>query len=197
MQDAVNLGWKLAAVLTGQSPRELLDSYEPERRAAAQRMVMFGEAQAALIAPGPEVTALRQLVAELLGSAEAIRHLAALTAGADQRYDMGVDDPHPIVGCFAPELDLVSADGPTRLSTVARSGHPLLLDLTEGAVAARLDPPAHVDLLAAEAKAPPATVMLVRPDGYVAWATSSPDPSDPELADLASAVHRWFSGSPQ
>jgi 2-polyprenyl-6-methoxyphenol hydroxylase-like FAD-dependent oxidoreductase len=197
MQDAANLGWKLAAVLHGHSPSELLDSYESERRGAADRMVMYGQAQAALTAPGPEVTALRELVADLLRGRDAVRYVAELTAGTDHRYEMGLDAPHRTVGYFAPELDLVDGDTTVRLSDVARDGRPMLVDLTPDAAASKLGWPDRVTVVTGRSTgAAPATVLLVRPDGYVAWATSSPQPDGDELAGLQVAAARWFGLSP-
>jgi hypothetical protein len=193
LQDALNLGWKLAAVLRGQAPSELLDSYEAERRGAAERMVMYGQAQAALTAPGEDVTGLRTLVAELLASPDVVGRLAALTAGADHRYDPGYDAPHATVGYVAPDLEVSTMDGPVRLAVAARDGRPLLVDLTEDAAAATLDWPGGIAVLSGHSAHPaPATVLLIRPDGYVAWATSAARLDEADLAQLRSVAGRWF-----
>ena len=190
LQDAVNLGWKLAATVDGRAPDGLLDTYEPERRRAAERMIMNARAQSALIAPGPDVTGLRELVTELLGDPVTVQRLAALTSGADVRYDMG--GGHPLVGTFAPDLELKTADGSVRLAELARSARPLLLDLTgDASVAAALSEP-PVDVVTASADTDGPTALLLRPDGYVAWASSSPRPSDEELTALGAALRRWF-----
>jgi 2-polyprenyl-6-methoxyphenol hydroxylase-like FAD-dependent oxidoreductase len=190
LQDAVNLAWKLAAELRGGAPPGLLDTYETERRPAAERMVMYTQAQGALVAPGGDVTALRTLFTELLRSPETVRHLADLTAGTDVRYDMGIAGAHPVVGGFAPELDLETAAGRVRLAELGRTARPLLLDLTEaGALASD-----GLDVVAARAVGddPAVTALLLRPDGYVAWATASPHPTADDLETLHAARRRWF-----
>ncbi|BBA99142.1 putative monooxygenase [Actinacidiphila reveromycinica] len=196
LQDAANLGWKLAAALRGAAPAGLLDSYDAERRQAARRMVLNAEAQSALTAPGSDTTALRELFTELLTRKQVVQHLADLTAGTDVRYAMGLSDPHPAVGYFAPELTLLTATGPTRLADLARTGRPLLIDLTADHVlaAALGDAPAGVDLVTAEEAVPSGDVtgLLVRPDGYTAWACSSPAPSADDLAALRASLDRWF-----
>lgn len=101
LQDAVNLGWKLAAVLRGRVEPELLASYEAERRPAAERVIMHSRAQLALVRPGPEVTALRQLFSELLTDSGIARRLGDLISGAENRY--GTDpDAHPLTGRWVP-----------------------------------------------------------------------------------------------
>ncbi|WP_443069319.1 FAD-dependent monooxygenase [Streptomyces sp. NBC_01362] len=178
LQDAANLGWKLAATLRDTAPPGLLDSYDTERRQAARRMVLNAEAQSALTAPGSDTTALRELFTELLTGKEVVQRLADLTAGTDVRYEMGVPDPHPAVGYFAPELELITGTEKVRLAELARSARPLLIDLTEdGSVAAVL------------AKDQDAV------DPVVAQGVGDPA----ELAGLRTAVERWFTagcGSP-
>nr|WP_055502084.1 FAD-dependent oxidoreductase [Nonomuraea pusilla] len=194
LQDAVNLGWKLAAVLHGGAPPALLDSYETERRRAAHRMVMNAQAQAALIAPGGDVTGLRELFTELLRDRSAVQRLAGLVAGADVRYDMGGTQAHPLVGRFAPDMELDTPAGPVRLAELTRTARPLLLDLTEDAsltqaLALRGD---HVDTVTARPQASAPTALLLRPDCYVAWASASPRPDAAETEELRAALHRWF-----
>ncbi|MEU9836112.1 FAD-dependent monooxygenase [Streptosporangium sp. NPDC048047] len=147
LQDVVNLGWKLAAEIHGWAPPGLLDSYEAERRPAAERVVMHSQAQSALIAPGAEVTALRRLFTELLGDRNVVRHIAATMAGSDIRYDMGVGDGaagdggaggvHSLTGRWAPDLSLDTGTGPVRLAELTADARPLLLDLTEDFSVAR------------------------------------------------------------
>ena len=184
LQDAVNLGWKLAAAILGQAPKDLLDSYESERRQAALRIVTYAEAVTALLAPGTAVTQLRALFGELMRLPDVVRLLADLTAGTDVRYEMG-NDTHPLVGRFAPDLVLHTANGTVRLAELARTGRPLLLDLTETACL----PTDLVDTVTARADGPGPTAMLVRPDGYVAWASDSPTP---DTEELSAALARWF-----
>ncbi|MEU8267532.1 FAD-dependent oxidoreductase [Sphaerisporangium sp. NPDC049002] len=194
LQDAINLGWKLAAEIRGSAPPGLLDSYETERRQAAQRMVMNARAQSALIAPGGDVTGLREVFTELLRDTSTVQRLAELTAGADVRYDMGEPEAHPLVGRFAPDMELRTPAGPVRLAELTRSARPLLLDLTEDASLARTLAPWHgqVDGVTARAPHPAPTALLLRPDCYVAWASASPQPDPTELEALRAALRRWF-----
>ncbi|MFE2110989.1 FAD-dependent monooxygenase [Kitasatospora sp. NPDC059463] len=194
LQDAANLGWKLAAALRDTAPPGLLDSYDTERRRAARRMVLNAEAQSALTAPGSDITALRELFTELLTRKEVVQHLADLTAGTDVRYDMGLTDPHPAVGRFAPELELTTSAGTSRLAELARTARPLLIDLTEdrSPSAELAKAPDAVDAVLASGGPAGLTGLLVRPDGYVAWACGSPRPGPAELAGLRAAVERWF-----
>ncbi|MEV0643915.1 FAD-dependent monooxygenase [Phytomonospora sp. NPDC050363] len=195
LQDAVNLGWKLAAAVGGTAPAGLLDTYEPERRRAAGRMVMNARAQSALIAPGAEVTGLRELFGELLTDPGTVRRLAELTAGADVRYDMGDEGAHPLVGTFAPDLEPPASGGTARPAEHSATGRPLLIDLTEdgSAAAAMASADGRVEVVAGGAVGGQAfTAMLVRPDSYVAWASSSPRPGEAELKALRAAVERWF-----
>jgi hypothetical protein len=183
MQDAANLGWKLAAAIGGTAPAGLLDTYDTERRIAAERLVVYASATNALVAPGSDVSALRTLFAEMLGDASTTRRIAELLAGSDIRYDMGVADAHPLVGRFAPHLDLVTPDGPVRLAELSRRARPLLLDFT-GSLARFQGP---VEVVAAEPVDGVPAAMLIRPDNYVAWAASEPDE-----AGLTAALERWF-----
>ena len=107
MQDAVNLGWKLAAVVNGMGPAGLLDTYESERYPVGERVMMHSLAQLALVAPGPEVGALRELFGELARQPEVAGHMAGLLAGSDVRYDVG--DDHPLSGLMVPDLDSTTA----------------------------------------------------------------------------------------
>ncbi|WP_330181071.1 FAD-dependent monooxygenase [Nocardia sp. NBC_01503] len=198
LQDAMNLGWKLAAELEGRAPEGLLDTYDTERRLAADRAVMQSQTQAALLAPGADVTAMREVFAELLTDRSTVRRLAELISGADIRYDMGEPDPHPLVGRPAPDLDLPLDSGPTRLAELTRAARPLLLDFTaEGALTTALAPWSdRVDIVAARPDEPPATALLLRPDSYVVWACDSARPNAAELRALRAALGRWFGPVP-
>ncbi|GAA4602975.1 2-polyprenyl-6-methoxyphenol hydroxylase-like FAD-dependent oxidoreductase [Actinoplanes octamycinicus] len=170
LQDAINLGWKLAAQVHHRAPAGLLDTYESERRPVAERVVMHTQAQSVLAGPGPAVTALRALFAELLEEEAVVRRLAALIAGTDFRYDG--------VAGLAPDL-----------GALTHAGRPLLVDNTgtlAGTVAPWRD---RVELVTASL--PSGTAMLVRPDTYVAW--SSDDPV-PDTEGLVTALTRWFGG---
>ncbi|MCP2163227.1 FAD-dependent monooxygenase [Goodfellowiella coeruleoviolacea] len=189
LQDAANLAWKLAAAVRGWAPDWLLDSYQTERRALGQRVCAQTRVESALLAPGAEVTALRQFVAQLLERTENLQRVAALVAGADVRYDMGEEDPAAPTGWFVPPLHLTTDDGRAlRLAELLRDARPLLLDLTGGTdlaatAAAWRDRVHRVRATAADAPAP---ALLIRPDGYVAWAGADPD-------GLKAALVRWFS----
>src|SRR6201996_5550148 len=130
LQDVVNLGWKLAAVLKGRVEPALLATYEAERRPAAERVIMHSRAQLALVRPGPEVTALRQLFAELVTDPEIVRRLGDLISGAENCYVAGAE-AHPLAGRWVPEFSVANADGTIRVAELARTGRPLLLDLTD------------------------------------------------------------------
>ncbi|WP_217708118.1 FAD-dependent monooxygenase [Nonomuraea rhodomycinica] len=188
LQDAANLAWKLAAALRGRVPEGLLDSYESERRPSGERVLMHTRAATALMAPGSDVTALRLLLSELLGRTENLRAIAALMAGTDVRHDMGEEHPAAPTGWFAPPLDLTTGDGRARrLAELLRDGRPLLLDLTgTNELAVVAEPWSRgVRRVTATAGDAPAPALLVRPDGYVAWAGDDPD-------TLKAALTRWF-----
>ncbi len=189
MTDVVNLGWKLAAAVHGWAPDGLLDSYHAERFPVGERVIMHSRAQTALIGPGPHITALRQLMDELLANPANVQHISDLMSGADTRYDMGATEEHELTGRWLPDLPLLTADGDTRVAEVLRSGRPLLLDFDgrHGKVAAGWED--RVDVLAATTPAPPAAAVLVRPDSHVAWAGEDADALD-------AALHRWF-GEPR
>ncbi|WP_406104162.1 FAD-dependent monooxygenase [Micromonospora globbae] len=194
LQDAANLGWKLAAQVHGWAPPGLLDSYHAERHPAAERVTTHSQAQLALMSPGPAITALRQVVAELLETPDATAQITDMLAGADVRYRMHHGTPHTLTGRFAPDLDLRVGSRATRLADLMHSGRPLLVDLTGSGHLADLTDAwrDRVDLVTADAPAPPpADALLVRPDGYVAWALG-PDGTD----DLLDALTTWF-GAPR
>ena len=192
LQDAANLGWKLAAVLAGRTGPALLDTYEAERRPAAERVIMHSRAQIALTRPGTEVTALRELFSELLTDPDTVHRLSDLVSGNDNRYAVG-DDAHPLAGRWVPDFAVASAEnGARRVAELARDGRPLLIDLTDGAVvaAAAADIADGITLAAGRPVGDvSATALLVRPDGYVAWASSAPRP---EVDELRCVLAPWF-----
>lgn len=185
LQDAVNLGWKMAAVLRGTAADALLDSYGSERRAAAHRVVTASRAQAALLAPGEDVDGLRTLLGEILTHAPAVDRIAAVVAGTDVRYPVE-HDAHPRAGYFAPDREVSTADGPVRLAELARSGRPLLIDPS-----GTLEASAGVRVVHGTLAGDGPAALLVRPDGYVAWASDSADPSPGEREVLRHTVARW------
>ncbi len=194
MQDAVNLGWKLAQVVRGVSPADLLDTYEAERHPATARSLQLTMAQTALQRPGPRIEALRATIGELMAMDEPRRHLAAQLAGLDVRYELG--EGHPLLGRRMPDLDLVTAAGPLRVYSLLHRARPALVNLGEpGAI--EIAPWAdRVRLLDAEytgawelpvlGAVPAPGAVLIRPDGYVAWVGDGTD------RGLAEALARWF-----
>jgi hypothetical protein len=129
VQDAVNLGWKLAQVVGGTSPESLLDTYHPERHPVAARVLRNTMAQVALSNPGERHQALRDTMTELLGMDEPRRRIASMLSGLDIRYDLG--EGHPLLGRRLPDLDVRTADGPTRVSSLLHDARPVLLNLGE------------------------------------------------------------------
>jgi 2-polyprenyl-6-methoxyphenol hydroxylase-like FAD-dependent oxidoreductase len=199
LQDAINLGWKLAATCHGWAPPGLLDTYQTERHPVGQRVMMQSQAQLALLAPGTEVTALRELFGEMLRHPAAVAHIATTMAGADIRYDMGEPDAHQLVGGWAPDLSFETENGPRQLSDFTATGHPLLLDFTDehtmvGEAHRWRDRITTVAGRTNDDDSP--TCLLLRPDCYVAWATDSPRPTESEHTELSAALSAWF-GQPR
>jgi 3-(3-hydroxy-phenyl)propionate hydroxylase len=194
VQDAVNLGWKLAQVVSGTSPDRLLDTYQAERHPVAARVQQNTMAQTALLRPDARTDALRVTMSELLSMDEPRQRISAMICGLDIHYDLG--DGHPLLGRRMPDLDLVTSDGSRRVFALLHEARPVLLNLAEPG---RVDIAPWADRVQlAEAKyagpwelpvlgpvAAPAAV-LIRPDGHVAWAG---DPADPGLPDALTA---WF-----
>ena len=193
VQDAVNLGWKLARVVSGTSPDSLLDSYSAERHPVGAAVLRSSMAQVALGRPDERSQALREVMAELLVMDEPRRRIVGMLAGLDVRYDLG--EGHPLIGRRMPDLDLQGPNGPTRVSTLLHAARPVLLDLAgsdtlpEAAgvrhVRARYD---GVWELPVVGEVPAPAAVLIRPDGYVAWAGTPTDPA------LPAAIHTWFGG---
>ncbi|MFF5187966.1 FAD-dependent monooxygenase [Streptomyces sp. NPDC000345] len=198
LQDAVNLAWKLAARVRGWGTEELLDSYHAERHPVGERVQMNTRAQLALMNPDRQhITPLRALFEELLALPEANRHITEMINGLSVRYDLGRagDTPaHPLVGRFAPDLTLKSADGDTTVAQCLADGRGALFVLADRAdlAAAALGWAARVRTVTAAAGDRPAAAMLVRPDGYCAWATDTEDASPEDRASLISSLTHWF-----
>ena len=129
VQDAVNLGWKLAQVVNRTAPESLLDTYHAERHPVAARVLRNTMAQVALMRPDDRIEALRDTVSELLNMDEPRKRFAALMSGLDIHYDLG--EGHPLLGRRMPDLDLVTADGPLRVFTLLHHARPALLNLGE------------------------------------------------------------------
>jgi FAD binding domain-containing protein/aromatic ring hydroxylase-like protein len=194
LQDAVNLGWKLAGVLQGRLKPALLATYEIERRPAAERVIMHSRVQLALFRPGLEVTALRDLFSELITDPDIVGRLSDLLSGADNHYVAGAD-AHPLVGRWVPDFSVASEDATHRVAELARDGRPVLIDLTDGGLVALTLTDKATQLNIAVGRPigeVPATAVLVRPDGYVAWALSHGRPDPDELLDLRNVLTRWF-----
>jgi 3-(3-hydroxy-phenyl)propionate hydroxylase len=177
MEDAVNLGWKLARVVRGESPETLLDTYRSERHPAAARTLAFTMSLNALARQDPRTEALREILDEVTAMDEPRRHLGALAAGLAVRYDLG--DTHPLVGRRVPDLDIVTADGPTTIFTLLHEARPILLNLGEPGAIEPDDLPDRLRLIDARCDSPwtlptlgevtAPTALLIRPDGHVAW----------------------------
>jgi 2-polyprenyl-6-methoxyphenol hydroxylase-like FAD-dependent oxidoreductase len=194
VQDAVNLGWKLAQVVAGTAPETLLDTYHAERHPVGARVLQNTMAQVALSTSDERHQALRDTMAELLGLDEPRRRIAGMLSGLDVHYDLG--EGHPLVGRRMPDLDLDTADGPTRVFALLHEARPVLLNLGEpGAfdIAPSGDRVRSIDAtyggawelpVIGEVAAPGA--VLVRPDGYVAWTGGLADP------ELPRALATWF-----
>ena len=129
VQDAVNLGWKLAQVVKQTSPDSLLDTYHAERHPVAARVLRTTMAQVALMRVDDRTEALRDTLSELLSLDEPRRRLAAEMSGLDIHYDLG--EGHPLLGRRMPDLDLVTADGPLRVFMLLHDARPVLLNLGE------------------------------------------------------------------
>ena len=195
VQDAVNLGWKLAHVVKGISPPSLLDTYHAERYPVAARVLRNTMAQTALMRPADaRLEALRETVAELLSMDEPRKRYAGMMSGLDVHYDFG--DGHPMLGRRMPDLDLVTAAGPVRVFTLLHDALPVLLNLGEPdgfditpwadrvqMIDAAYDGPWELPVLGAITAS---TAMLIRPDGYVCWVG---DLTEPRLPDALTA---WF-----
>jgi 2-polyprenyl-6-methoxyphenol hydroxylase-like FAD-dependent oxidoreductase len=197
VQDAVNLGWKLAQVVSGTSPDTLLDTYHAERHPVGAQVLHNTLAQGALRATDERTDALRATMTELLKMDEPRKRLAGSLSGLDIHYDLG--EGHPLLGRRMPDLDLVTADGPLRVFTLLHDAKPVMLNLVEPGGFDITPWADRVQLIDAECvglwqlpvlgvvTAP--TAVLIRPDGYVAWVGDGTD------AGLRGALTTWF-GAP-
>jgi hypothetical protein len=199
VQDAVNLGWKLAQVVQGTSQESLLDTYHAERHPVAARMLRNTMAQVALMRPDDRIEALRDNVAELLSMDEPRKRFAAMMSGLDIRYDLGasdIDERHTLLGHRMPDLDLVTDAGPLRVFTLLHGARAVLLNLGEpGAldITPWEDRVEQLDARYAGAWELPVlgavsapTAILIRPDGHVAWVGDGTD------RGLRDALTTWF-----
>ncbi len=194
VQDAVNLGWKLAQVIHGTSPESLLDTYQTERHPIGARVLKHTMAQTALNRGDERTKALRESLAELMTMDAPRRRYAGMLSGLDVHYDLGAG--HPLLGRRMPDLDVVTADGPRRVFALLHDARPVLLNLgVAGAldIAPWSDRVRRVDARYAGAWELPVlgvvtapAAVLIRPDGYVAWVG---DGTDHGLRD---ALSKWF-----
>jgi 3-(3-hydroxy-phenyl)propionate hydroxylase len=178
VQDAVNLGWKLAQVVKGVAPVSLLDTYHAERHPAAARVLRNTIAQGVLRRPDDRTPVLGEFVTEMLAMDEPRKRFGAMIAGLDVRYDLG--EGHPLLGRRMPDLDLVTADGPARVYSLLHDARPVLLDF--GAhragdrvkrIGATYDGVCELPVIG---PVPLPAAVLIRPDGYVAWAGDGGEP---------------------
>jgi uncharacterized protein YheU (UPF0270 family) len=197
VQDAVNLGWKLAQVVKGVAPDGLLDTYHAERHPVGARVQHSTMAQVALRGTDERTDALRDTVTELLSMDEPRKRFAGMLSGLDIHYDLG--DGHPLLGRRMPDLDLVTGEGPLRVFTLLHRARPALVNLG-GAGNFEIAPWAdRVQLIDADYVGPwelpvlgavtAPTAVLIRPDGYVAWVGDGTD------TGLRDALTTWF-GAP-
>jgi len=197
VQDAVNLGWKLAQVVRGTSPETLLDSYHAERHPVGARVLRNTMAQTALMRGDDRSRAAHESMSELLKLDEPRKRYAAMISGLDIQYDLGPG--HPLLGRRMPDLELVTDGGPRRVFALLHAARPVLLNLGEPSaldiapwaervrwVNARYEGAWELPVLGAVAA--PAAV-LIRPDGHVAWVGAGTDEG------LSDALQRWF-GAP-
>ncbi len=194
VQDAVNLGWKLAQVVKGISPASLLDTYHSERHPVGARVLRNTMASIVLRREDERTKALRDTIAELLGMAEPRRKFGAMMSGLDIHYDLG--EGHPLLGRRMPDLDVVTRDGLLRVYSLLHAARPVLLNLGEpGAFDIRpwMDRVQLVDARYAGRWELPdmgpitaPTALLVRPDGYVAWVANAAQ------LELADTLTTWF-----
>jgi 2-polyprenyl-6-methoxyphenol hydroxylase-like FAD-dependent oxidoreductase len=194
VQDAMNLGWKLAQVVGGMSPESLLDTYQAERHPIGARVLEATMAQTALMRGDERTKAAHRQLADLLALDEPRRRLAGKMSGLDIHYDLGAG--HPLLGRRMPDLDVVTASGTQRVFAMLHAARPVLIDLSEpgvldvgpwadrvDVVVGRYDGAWELPVLGA-VDAPRA--VLVRPDGHVAWVGSGTDDG------LRDALTTWF-----
>ena len=194
VQDAVNLGWKLAQVVKKTSPESLLDTYHAERHPVAARVLRNTMAQVALLRTDDRTNALRDTVSELLSMDEPRKRFAAEMSGLDIHYDLG--EGHPLLGRRMPDLDLVTTNNPLRVFTLLHDARPVLLNLGEPGgfdIAPWVDRVRLIDAeyvgkweLPALGAVTAPTAVLIRPGGYVAWVADRTD------LGLPDALSTWF-----
>jgi hypothetical protein len=194
VQDAVNLGWKLAQVVSGNSPESLLDTYQAERHPIAARVLKLTLAQIALMRGDERTKALHENMTQLLSMDEPRKRYGAMMSGLDVHYDLGTG--HPLLGRRMPDLELVTESGPRRVFTLLHDARPVLLNLGDPdslGIAPWSDRISQLDARYAGVWELPAlgavrapSAVLIRPDGHVAWVGSGTN------AGLVDALGKWF-----
>ncbi|PRW64203.1 FAD-dependent monooxygenase [Actinopolyspora mortivallis] len=192
IQDSVNLGWKLAAVVRGTAPEALLDTYHEERHQVGKRLLMNTQAQGLLFLSGEQMQPLREVFSELVGYEEVSRYLAAMVSGLDIHYDVG-SGRHPLLGYRMPKTKLLHRGRERDSTELLHQARGLLLDLEDNPTLRRRAAgwEDRVDIITAPlaeetGELAGTAAVLVRPDGYVAWAAPGSD------HDLPMALERWF-----
>ncbi|WP_413988593.1 FAD-dependent monooxygenase [Labrys okinawensis] len=184
--DAMNLGWKLAATIRGDAPDDLLDSYFSERHPVGMQVLDWSRAQVALMRPNRSTRALGAIIRDLIDTRDGATYFAERVWGVSQRYDLG--GSHPLIGLSAPDFELT--DG-TRLGHLLSEGKGMILDFHAHAPLAELAMRwrERITYVASEAVDRLGLgAVLVRPDGFVAWATNTA----PDLEEACQAMSRWF-----
>jgi monooxygenase len=193
LQDALNLGWKLAAEVRGWAPPGLLDTYHAERHPVAARVLYNVRAQVALMHPGVLTDSLRELFREMMHLPQANRFLTGMLSGTDIRYDVSVPDD-ALAGTFAPDMRLKTAQGSTSLAALLRDGRPLLVHTAQAAGQADLVTPwsgrlSIVEVVPDPSSVMPAQALLIRPDGYILWSAPGGRTRAPGLVEVTT---QWF-----
>ena len=192
LQDAFNLGWKLAAEIRGWAPPGLLDTYHTERFPEGEQVLLHTRAQSALIGPdiGGRLGALREVVGRMLTHEQTLRDLVGRMYALDTRYDMRVPEQHALTGRFMPDLTLTTPTGPSTIAELMRPARGVLLDFTATGQLAETatDLRDRITTVVARCLQPPAPAVLIRPDGYVAWAGVP----DSDAHGLRTALAAWF-----
>jgi hypothetical protein len=202
IQDAGNLGWKLAAQIHGGAPPGLLDTYHTERHPIGRRLMTLTRAQEALARPGEHVTALREFFNRFLAQEAIFRAIAEEITDVDICYEMTGDagENHPLLGRWAPNLTLQNEHRTIRVAELMRAGKGLLLDLTGrpalATTASKWGDRVEMTTARCDDRTANLDAMLIRPDGYVAWAISSADRDNESERSLRAALEKWF-GAPR
>jgi 2-polyprenyl-6-methoxyphenol hydroxylase-like FAD-dependent oxidoreductase len=190
--DAMNLGWKLAATIKGWAPHDLLDTYNTERHPIGEWVLNWTRAQVAIIKPDPHARAIAAVVRDLIATKDGTNYFIEKISGVSMHYDLG--EAHPLVGHSAPDFEL--EDG-NRLGALLQDGRGLLLDFTANEslntlCKGRQDRLQYVASHAKDQKG--LAALLVRPDGFVAWATDA----NLDTTGADQSIHHWFGApSPQ